>query len=559
MSGYRLKDGGVWIDRGREIRFRVDGRDAAGFYGDTLASALLASGVLRFGRSSRYCRPRGVFGAYDDPAGLRVARAGRPARALDRAAREVDLEVDLEVWRPARGWLSLPFALIGAEALRGPRRISCPGEGDGVADTTDTGNTGTLEAACDVLVVGAGPAGLMAAKVAAAAGLRVLLVDENRQAGGRLVETSGRLDGAAPHDWALATARALDALPHVTMLPRTRVCSAGEGGVLRAVEQGVSGRRDWRIAARHVVWAAGARERSLIFAGNDLPGVMLASAGLACARRHGVAVGHKVIVFANNDGGARTALALHDAGVGVKAVVDMRSRPDPALVTALAVRGIRLEAGAVVAAARGRRAIKGVDIRGFDPRSGQLGPNVMHPSCDALLVSGGWIPRLPAGTTAAFDPRLNAFVPSETARDWTICGAAAGLLALNDDLDSGRAAGAAAVRASGGDLGEVPACPRVEAGEPADLPLGVVEVPAQGRGKRFLDLRHDVTVEDLERAERAGFAGRGGDRLAAVLGLATSRAGLANPDALAVLARLRGCSTPELVGSSPVVAPRGGP
>jgi sarcosine oxidase subunit alpha len=553
VSGYRLKDGGTLIDRSRTIRFRFEGRDVDGFAGDTLASALLASGQLRFSSSCFHLRPRGVFGSDDDPNDLRVTPAGYAASASEVAARDVDLEPGLDARRRARGWLSRPSALIGAGALSGSRRIFDEAAG------THTAGAGTRDLACDVLVVGGGPAGLMAARVAGAAGLRVVLADREPLAGGRLFEASGLIDGAAPHAFAHATVRDLDALPNVCRLQRIRVGSLGEGGVLHAVEVGGVETVAWRIAARHVVWAAGARERSLIFAGNDLPGVMLASAGLALARRHGVAVGRKVIVFANNDGGLRSALALNDAGVFVKAVVDMRSHPDPALVAALGARGIRLEAGAVVAAARGRRAIKGVDIRGFDPHSGRLGPNVMHPSCDALLVSGGWVPRLPTQgggvSSAAFDNRLNAFVPEKTAANCTVCGAALGLLGLAECLESGRAAGLAVARACGRAPEEVVACPRVEAGEPGDLPLGTVEVPAHGRGKRFLDLRHDVTVEDLERAERTGFSGRDDGRLVASLGLATSRAERANPDALAVLARLRGCSMAELVARSPIVGP----
>jgi NADPH-dependent 2,4-dienoyl-CoA reductase/sulfur reductase-like enzyme len=480
VSGYRLKDGGALIDRSGEIRFCVDGQDVVALSGDTLASALFASGRMTVARSSRYRRPRGVTGAGGD---LDTAWIAAQADAeLTVSARESGVELRRRTGSASR----LAAILSRARALLAPRRVA-----DRAAAFTrpDCQGGSTLEMDCDVAVVGTGPAGLMAARIAADAGLRVLLIDEDRQAGGRLFETFGRLDGAFPHVWGQAVARDLAARDGVTLLQGACVRRTTGDGFLLAVGCGRSAGLEWRIVARHVVWAAGARERSLIFAGNDLPGVLTASAGLALARRHGVAVGRKVVVFANNDGGLRTALALDDAGVFVKAVVDMRTRPDAALVAALAARGIRLEAGAVVAAARGRRAIKGVDIRGFDPHSGRLGPNVMHPSCDALLVSGGWCPRLPPEgaerTSAAFYDRLNAFVPGKAAPGWTVCGAALGELGLAECLESGRAAGLAAARACGREPGEVPACPQVESGEPADYPLGTVEVPAHGRGKRF--------------------------------------------------------------------------
>lgn len=346
----------------------------------------------------------------------------------------------------------------------------------------------------DVLVIGAGIAGLMAADSAARTGLQVLLVDETPVPGGDCPFDAGaRIDGLALAVWRTETLAALEARANVSMRCGLRV-RFRPGGVCEAVEH-PRGPGRWRLQARHVVVATGARERPIVFSGNDRPGVMPASAGLAAFARATEKAPRKLAVFANNGWGLRTAIALHDRGTAVKAVIDPRPAADPAIAAELMRRGIRLEAGAVVAATRGWRRLKGIDICGYDGRSGALGVNIMQMSCDALLVSGGWSadPQFAALADVALGHEVAA---GELARAFvvdgvTACGGAAGVTELAAALASGVQAGRAAALALGADPGpESGADPEVIGDDmaglallPEDAPL--FEVPVRGWGRRL--------------------------------------------------------------------------
>jgi sarcosine oxidase subunit alpha len=578
MSGFRLKTGGAHVTRERILTFRFDGRTLEGYEGDTLASALIASGRKLVGRSFKYHRPRGVFSAgVEEPNALVELRTGARQEPNSRATM-VELFDGLEASSQNR-WPSLRHDVMAVNDRVSPllsagfyyktfmeagqagwhfaekfiRRAAGLGRGTHLPDPDRYERQNTF---CDLLVVGAGPAGLMAALTAARAGLRVILADENVHPGGRVFEESGQIDGLAPAAWALRMAEALQA-SGVRLMTRTSVYGYFDGNVLGAVERVGDHlaeppvfrprQRHWTIHARRVVLATGAIERPLVFTGNDTPGVMLASAGLAYARRFGVAVGRSVIVFSNNDGGARTALALHELGVPVKAVVDCRRAIDAALAERLGERGIRLETGAVVAATKGRKALASVEIRGFDPETGRLGDNGMHPACDTLLVAGGWTPSVhlasQAGGSPVFDETLHAFVPGTPREAWVACGACSGHLDLAACLRSGREAGATVALALGGGEVEPPPLPELSGVADAELPAPVFEVPACGRGKRFVDLQHDVTADDIALANREGFSSVEHVKRYTTLGMAADQGKTSNVNAIALLARERGLAT----------------
>ena len=578
MSGFRLKTGGAHVTRERILTFRFDGKTLEGYEGDTLASALVASGRKLVGRSFKYHRPRGVFSAgVEEPNALVELRTGSRQEANTRATM-AELYEGLDATSQNR-WPSLRHDVMAVNDYVSPllsagfyyktfmeagqtgwhfaekviRRAAGLGRGTLFPDPDRYEKQNTF---CDLIVVGAGPAGMMAALAAARAGLKVILADENAHPGGRAFEESGRIDGLDPAVWA---ARMVDTLAAagVRLMPRTSVYGYFDGNVLGAVERAgdhlrepavfAPRQRHWTIHARRVVLATGAIERPLVFSGNDAPGVMLASAGLAYARRFGVAVGRAVIVFSNNDGGARTALALHELGVPVKAVVDCRREIDAVMAEELVERGIRVETGAVVAATRGRKALASVEIRGFDPETGRLGDNGMHPACDTLLVAGGWTPSVhlasQAGGAPTFDEELQSFVPGPPREAWQACGACSGHLDLAACLKTGRDAGLAAAEALGRGEGDPPALPELSDVAGAELPAPVFEVPACGRGKRFVDLQHDVTADDIALANREGFSSVEHVKRYTTLGMAADQGKTSNVNAIALLARERGLAS----------------
>lgn len=579
MSGYRLPGGGALINRDKPVTFRFDGRAETGLAGDTLASALLASGRVLFGRSFKYHRPRGVFSAgSEEPNALVELRAGARKEPNTRAT-TAELFVGLNAESQNRA-PSLSFDLMAVNDLLSPvlaagfyyktfmaggtrgwlffERFIRRAAGLGRATLeADPDRYERSNAFADVIVVGGGPAGLAAARAAADTGVRVILVDEGPVLGGRSFEDDGTVDGLAPADWARSVATDLAARPNVRILTRTTVYGYFDGNTLGAVERVADHKRvpgpfeprqrHWTLYAGQVVLATGALERPLVFPGNDRPGVLLASAGLAYARRWGVAVGRGVAVFADNDSGARTALALKHMGVAVTTVIDPRRTIGDGLATELAQAGITLKAGSVVTGTAGRLALKSISVTGFDEAAGILRGATERIACDALLVSGGFVPTVhlasQAGGPPVYDDTLKAFLPGAPREAWTACGAVAGKFDLATAVASGAEAGHGAGLAAGG-TGAVPAPATVAGAAPAALSLPLGEVPA--KGKAFVDLQNDVSADDVRLAEREGFRSVEHLKRYTTLGMAADQGKTSNVNGIAVMAAARGVSIPEV-------------
>lgn len=578
MSGFRLQKGGVLIERRREIVFRFDGRTETGFAGDTLASALLASGRTLFGRSFKYHRPRGLFSAGPEEPNALVALRTGARREPNTRATTVEIYDGLEAESQNR-YPSLSFDLMAVNdrlsrfLVAGFYYKTFMGSGQpvwhfferfirkaaGLGRATleaDPDRYEKTNAFADVLVVGAGPSGLMAAMAAAKHGCRVLLVDENPVAGGRIFEEACEIDGKPARIWAARLKAELKSMRNVKYLPRTTVYGYFDGNVLGAVERVADHKaapdpfeprqRHWTIHAGKVVLATGAIERPMVFGGNDRPGVMLASAGLAYAGRYGVSPGKQVTVFSNNDGGARTAMALADLGVPVTMLIDPGKALSEGLTGALAGRGIVVRTGAVVTATSGRRALKSIRVARYDAKDETFKDEAEEIACDALLVSGGWTPTIhlasQAGGAPRFDEELQAFLPGEPREDWFACGNAAGILDIEGCLSSGAEAGRKAAGPSEEDPFEMP---HIEMGCGPFAPAAMAEVPRSSKAKAFVDLQNDVTSDDIRLAEREGFRSVEHLKRYTTLGMAADQGKTANMNGLAVLAKARGMAIAE--------------
>jgi sarcosine oxidase subunit alpha len=478
---YRTQTGGR-IDRSTRYEFTFDGRTFTGHRGDTLASALLAHGVHKIATSVKLGRPRGISAAWaEDTGGL----------------------VQIEAPFPEPMLLASTVELHDGLAARG-----LPGQGR-LADIADSARYDAMHAHADLLVVGAGPAGLTAALTAARSGARVVLVDEQSEAGGSLLGASDRIGDQTATEWVRAFVDELATYPEVRHLQRTTAFGHYDDGFVLALERrtdhlgtaapaGLSRQRVWRIRARHVLIATGAHERPIVFADNDLPGIMLAHSARTFLHRYGVLVGQSSVVFTTNDSAYAAAFDLADAGVGVQVIVDARADVSQDLRRECERRGIPLRVGAVVTGTRGDDRIVEALVADFD--GANVGAAEPVP-CDTLLVSGGWNPAVHLFSQARgmlrYDAALGGFVPGEPLEGVSVAGSANGVMDLAGCLREGRDSAASA-------RGLTPRDPLPEVFDVAVSP-GLVLWRVPGREQdQFVDVQRDATVADVARAVGAG-------------------------------------------------------
>ncbi|HZO22802.1 MAG TPA: sarcosine oxidase subunit alpha family protein [Steroidobacteraceae bacterium] len=576
----RIPRGGQ-IDRAQALRFRFDGRPYSGFAGDTLAAALLAAGVRRVGRSFKYHRSRGVLTAgSEEPNALVELRLGARREANTRAT-VAELFEGLEASSQNR-WPSLALDVGAVSSLLAPlfvagfyyktfmwprsfwerlyepaiRRAAGLGRASGVPDP-DTYEKS--HAFCDVLVIGAGPAGLACALEAARRGARVVLCDEDFLLGGRLNADRHSIDGMEGAAWVRQVATELASCPDVKVLRRTTVFGTYDGtvgprfpagartfGALERVSDHLPvppafqpRQRLWKIVAHRTILAAGATERPIVFGGNDLPGIMLASAVRSYVNRFAVAPGRRVAIFTASDDGWTTAFDLLAAGIPVAAVVDARAEPSSALAEKLRPSGTPLYAGGRIVQGHGSSGLNGLTVLDRDSRRIRL-------SVDTLAVSGGWNPNLALATHLGGRPTwsepLCAFVPGSVPAGMTVVGAAAGAFTLAEALREGSRAGAQAAE----DLGfSATASSQWRADEESSAVTALWFVGGS-KGKAFVDLQHDVTHEDVALAAREGFRSVELLKRYTTLGMATDQGRTSSTNGHAIMAALTGRSIPEL-------------
>jgi len=562
--GTRLASGGR-IDRNKPLGFTFNGKAYQGFAGDTLASALLANGVKRVGRSFKYHRPRAIVSAGVEEFNALVQLESGACHEPNVRATLVELYDGLQA-RSQNAWPSVHFDLRCV--FNGLSRLLPAGfyyktfiapswglwentlrraAGLGTAPRqSDPDRYQHQHTHCELLVVGAGPSGLAAALAAGEAGKRVLLIDDQPELGGSLLWESV-IPGT--EQWLSDALARLQALDNVRILPRTQVFAYYDHNVLAAVERVTDHlgsaspkqthrkqtprQRLWKIRATEVVLATGAIERPLTFVNNDRPGIMLAGAVRHYVNRYGVVPGRQVVVMTNNDDAYRTALDLAkrsaeaDISVGI---VDVRSNPQGPLAQRARASNIAIYAGQVITQVHCQRwgsgGVNGITIAPID-RAGRAGNHEsLHLECDVVAMSGGWNPSVhlfsQSGGKLQYDDRQCCFVPAQALQNVRCVGAAQGdferLSLINDEVS-----------------------------EPPEQPIQAWwQSPHQASSQQWLDFQYDITVADVEQAARENFISVEHFKRYTGTGMCVDQGKTGNVSALAVLGEVTGRKIPEV-------------
>ena len=572
MTARRLSSGGR-IDRSRTISVQFDGRSFAAHPGDTLASALMAGGQDILARSFKYHRPRGVMAAgVEEPNALVHLRDGN--RHEPNAQATMVEAFDGLTSTSQNAWPSLQFDVGAVNGLMsrffgagfyyktfiGPfkgtgfwmlwERLIRRAAGMGRATTLDDPDSyEKINAFCDVLIIGAGPSGIAAALSAGRKGENVILVEQDHALGGSLLSEQA----GAPSDTWLSHAQAeLHDLPNVRILTRTTAFGAYDNEVfglverlqdhVKASEAGKPRQRYWLVRASRAILATGAIERPMVFAGNDMPGVMLASAVRTYLNRYAVLAGKNVVVATNNDSAYTPALELAKAGAKV-VICDLRHNIPVGLADSVKRAAIDLRLGQAVLKAKGGKSVRGAYIAPVDS-NGRATAKGMRLACDLIAVSGGWVPALHLWSQRFGKPQyhanLDAFLPPAEKGAFLCIGSVVGAISLQEALSQGHAAG--------GSIGREPDLSGPDDFWGRELMPTTVITKADGStpGKAFVDFQHDVKLADVDQAHLEGYVSVEHLKRYTTSGMAADQGKTSNLNALARMATLRGMEIPSV-------------
>ncbi|MEO0990810.1 MAG: sarcosine oxidase subunit alpha family protein, partial [Pseudomonadota bacterium] len=582
---HRLPSGGRLIDRSKPLKFRFNDRIMRGFQGDTLASALLANDQMLVGRSFKYHRPRGIVagGAEEPNALMNLGKSDRLEPNQRATTTELfdgltarsqnhwpSLEWDVGI---VNNWLSnlLPAGFYYKMFIH-PRaawkHIFEPfiRQSAGLGQAPTKPDPDTYEhfyAHVDVLIVGGGIAGLTAARAAAASGATTLVLEQSPFWGGRATVDGEVVDDQPAEDWIRAEVESLDKTGHTSLRLNTMAAGIYDHGYVIAYERiadttpgdGRPRHRLWRIRAKRIVTATGAIERPLSFAGNDIPGVMLASAVRDYAVNHGVVPGKSTVVVTNNDDAYCTAKTLLDAGLSIPRILDTRGASDSPLVAELQGRGVRIDFGRAIAKAKG---VKRLHSAAICDQAGD-GTVLEDVPCDAVAMSGGWSPVVhlwshtggkliwdDAG--AMFRPDADRAPTDHNGEAFVLpAGTANGVMSLAGVLEDAHEAGAKAAREAGFESTGGSAPKGAGLASSVD-PVWLMPANAKPklRKKTWLDFQNDVKVSDVQLAAQEGYQSVEHTKRYTTLGMATDQGKLSNINGLATLSNALDAPIPKV-------------
>ena len=572
----RFSTKGRLIQADKPIKFNFNGKDFTGYQGDTLASALLANDKLLLARSFKYHRPRGIVSSGPEEPNFLVNlgkghffepnQRGTMTEIFEGLSATSQnhfptLEFDvgeINSWlarflpagfyykmfihpRPFWKYVYEPFIRMSAGLGKAPK-------------VKDRSTYEHFHAFFDVVIVGGGVSGLQTALAAARTGVKILLIEQQSSWGGRAQIDEAHIDGFAVNKWVQNVLEELNDMPNATL--RTRMTGAGiyDHGYFLGYEQlndhneNNDGPRHrlWKIRSKQIVCCAGAIERPLSFAGNDIPGVLLASAVRDYAVNYGVSIGQKTVVITNNDDAYKTAIFLKEMGLEVPVILDAREHGGGEVTAKARKMGIRVEFGKVIAKVTGRKKVSGVHVC----LSSGEGESIEKIACDAVAMSGGWTPVVHlwshCGGKLEWSDEGSMFYPDKSRPPTNqngesfveTVGAASGKLQLSEIVNEATDVGFnIAIKVGGKEIrSNVP-----EVFQKSEDPVEAFwfsprRAKRKLRNKTFLDFQNDVKISDVELAAREGFESVEHLKRYTTLGMATDQGKLSNVNGLAVLA-----------------------
>ncbi|MDA9100916.1 sarcosine oxidase subunit alpha family protein [Planktomarina sp.] len=582
----RLANNGRLIDRMKPINFLFNSKKMIGYEGDSLAASLLANDQILVGRSFKYHRPRGIVasGAEEPNALINLGEGG----SFEPNARATTTETfDGMVAVSQNHFPSLEFD-VGAinsklsqflpagfyyKMFIHPRSFwkhiyepfirKSAGLGKAPKDR-DLDKYEHYYHHCEVLVVGGGIAGIQAAKSAAASGVRVMLVEQTAHWGGRAVVDGVVIDNIAAEEWIKGALSELSVMDNVVIRNRTQGSGVYDHGYALGYERisdhtpGDSRPRHrlWRIRCKQIIVATGAIERPLSFAGNDIPGVMLAAAVRDYVVNYGVSPGDRTVIVTNNDDAYRTAIVLKDAGLDIPLIIDARPKGGGILMDQAIAAGIRVETGRGIAQVKGGKRVTGVSICS---QAGE-GAELEEISCDVVAMSGGWSPVVHlwshCGGKLFWDSSKAMFCPDPKHPPLgvdgegmvRVVGVANGHLGSAAVLIDANEQGSVAAVAAGGKTKKLKAA---HCNNSVEFPILPVWLMPQGanyglRSKSWLDFQNDVKVIDVQLAAQEGFESVEHTKRYTTLGMATDQGKLSNINGLAVLSKSLNMDIPDV-------------
>ena len=576
---FRLKDEGL-IDRSKKISFKFNGKKYFGYEGDTLASALIANGVHLVGRSFKYHRPRGFYGAgVDDPYAL-VQLIRNNETIPNIKATEQELFEGLEA-KSVNCWPNVNFDIGGINNFL---RIFLPAgfyyktfmwpksfwyriyepfirKAAGFGVVTHEHDKERYEHKyeyCDLLVTGSGPSGLASAYSAAKNGAKVILAEDKPRFGGSLLTSEVTIGNQTGKEWADKIVTELKEMPNVVVKNRAQVFGYYDHNMLvmserisehmPKTEKFMPKQKLWYIRAKEVVISSGSIERPIVFGNNDTPGILLSSAAKEYMKVYGVLVGKKPLIFTNNDSAYETAIEFKKNGIN-PIVLDSRKELNSDLITEAKNLGIDIKFEHVVVNANGYRKVKSADIAKISEDKTNLG-KIENIACDCICVSGFWTPTIhlasQSGGKTKFNEDIDAFIPSQSKQNETTVGSANGIFNLNDTLKNSFEAGYELSKKITSKENKLSVPAVVEKKNSKHDKFWCVPLPKGKKYKRFLDFQNDVAVSDIELALREGYRSIEHVKRYTTLGMATDQGKTSNLNGLQLVSNIENKVVPEV-------------